>query len=603
MGMVAYWDFNEGTGNIAHDQSGNNNHGTITGASWVSGISGSALRFEGTPSSYVKVTDSDSLDLREDFTISLWINTEEPSSEGTLLAKYDSSSSFSYQVGSYSAYSGKLLAGFSADGKDSGTSVNNVLSNTATAVNKWYHVVCVHEGTDLMIYVNGLRENTNSNVPASVHVGSSDIYIGRSGLSTEDHQCFKGIIDEVQIWDRALSEEEIENLHTPDRSGKEKIVFTSDRTGNQEVWISDLDGSNQIQLTFDPGYDGYPRLSPNGEKILFISNRDGVSNAWMMNIDGTDQYKISETLISNHGGAWSPDGKRIATSYQYGGAGSQRTKLFVFNADGSNITKIYEDVGRSEGIDWVPGTEVLVFDRETSPNWSPNSELFKIRSDGSDLVRLTHNGISDRSPRVSPCGNFVLFTRSHGTHGYGNYRLYRMDIDGSNVTQMISEESIGGAWSPDGTKFAYVIQSSDWDIHVADKDGNELCEVISEPGTDYQPDWRDFSVNATIDMDPNTLNLKSKGKWVTCYIELPEGYDVTDIDPSTILLEDTLLPILDPKFGWVKDEDGYIMDHDGDGIMERMVKFARDGVQAMLDPGVYNLKVTGELEDGTGFEG
>jgi hypothetical protein len=45
------------------------------------------------------------------------------------------------------------------------------------------------------------------------------------------------------------------------------------------------------------------------------------------------------------------------------------------------------------------------------------------------------------------------------------------------------------------------------------------------------------------------------------------------------------------------------MDHDEDGIMERMVKFARDEVEAMLDPGTYNLKVSGELADGTMFEG
>jgi hypothetical protein len=128
---------------------------------------------------------------------------------------------------------------------------------------------------------------------------------------------------------------------------------------------------------------------------------------------------------------------------------------------------------------------------------------------------------------------------------------------------------------------------------------------------DYYVSW-DFvlvkysprsSIDATIDIDPDTLNLKSKGKWITCYIELPEGYDVCEIDPSTILLEDSLQPVLDRKYGWVKSEGSYIMDHDGDGIMERMVKFAREEVQAMLDPGVYNLKVTGELEDGTGFEG
>ncbi|UCG69546.1 MAG: SBBP repeat-containing protein [Thermoplasmata archaeon] len=112
-----------------------------------------------------------------------------------------------------------------------------------------------------------------------------------------------------------------------------------------------------------------------------------------------------------------------------------------------------------------------------------------------------------------------------------------------------------------------------------------------------------FSNEVIIDIDPNTLNLKSKGKWITCYIELPKGYDVRNIDATTILLEDSLPPILNPKYGFVKSENSYIMDHDNDSILERMVKFDRSEVEDMLSPGIYNLKITGELVDGTEFEG
>jgi hypothetical protein len=112
-----------------------------------------------------------------------------------------------------------------------------------------------------------------------------------------------------------------------------------------------------------------------------------------------------------------------------------------------------------------------------------------------------------------------------------------------------------------------------------------------------------MSIDAYIDIDPNMINLKSKGKWITCYIELPPGYDVRDIDASTILLEDTITPVLDEKYGFVKSEESYIMDHDGDGIMERMVKFDRGEVENLLYRGDYNLKVSGELTDGTMFIG
>lgn len=113
----------------------------------------------------------------------------------------------------------------------------------------------------------------------------------------------------------------------------------------------------------------------------------------------------------------------------------------------------------------------------------------------------------------------------------------------------------------------------------------------------------DMNVSAEVDCDPDTLNLKSMGKWITCYIELPSGYDVLDINASTILLEDALQPELDPKYGFVKSEDGYIMDHDSDGIAERMVKFDRREVQILLAPGYHNVRLSGKLFSGIAFEG
>jgi hypothetical protein len=127
------------------------------------------------------------------------------------------------------------------------------------------------------------------------------------------------------------------------------------------------------------------------------------------------------------------------------------------------------------------------------------------------------------------------------------------------------------------------------------------------PGFDLDAIWAVNAgvpiVEADIDFDPDTLNLKSKGRWVTVYIELPRGYDVRDIDEGTVLLEDALSPVDDEKFGFVAHEFSYIVDHDEDGIMERMLKFSRSEIQAIVSPGTYNFKVSGELEDGTEFEG
>ena len=105
---------------------------------------------------------------------------------------------------------------------------------------------------------------------------------------------------------------------------------------------------------------------------------------------------------------------------------------------------------------------------------------------------------------------------------------------------------------------------------------------------------------ATIDIDPDTLALHSEGEVITCYIELPEAFDVNDIDVSTILLDDTIYAELEPT---------KIADHDIDGIPDLMVKFDRQAVIAYLvsmgvqDGDEVELTITGEFYDGASFEG
>ncbi|MBN1503726.1 MAG: hypothetical protein JW952_01545 [Candidatus Eisenbacteria bacterium] len=97
-------------------------------------------------------------------------------------------------------------------------------------------------------------------------------------------------------------------------------------------------------------------------------------------------------------------------------------------------------------------------------------------------------------------------------------------------------------------------------------------------------------VPATVDFDPNTLNLKSNGKWVTCYIELPEGYNVIDIPLSSVMLNNSV-----HAAAWPWD----IGDYDADEIADLMVKFDRSDVAAVVVPGAdVEVAVTGELGKG-----
>jgi hypothetical protein len=102
------------------------------------------------------------------------------------------------------------------------------------------------------------------------------------------------------------------------------------------------------------------------------------------------------------------------------------------------------------------------------------------------------------------------------------------------------------------------------------------------------------SVLATIDIDPDTLNLKSKGSFVTAYIELPAGFDVSLIDVTSVMLNSVVPAETSPTA---------IGDYDADGVPDLMVKFDRADVQGTVEAGdSIEITITGQV-NGIDFEG
>jgi hypothetical protein len=122
----------------------------------------------------------------------------------------------------------------------------------------------------------------------------------------------------------------------------------------------------------------------------------------------------------------------------------------------------------------------------------------------------------------------------------------------------------------------------------------------------YILEARPPTLSATLDINPNTLNLRSRGRWITAYIELPEGYDVHNINVSTVMSNDTIPAQLNPIA---------IGDYDNDTVPDLMVKFSRAEVIAYILANVnmeelreervmeVTLTITGRLNDGTLFQG
>lgn len=120
---------------------------------------------------------------------------------------------------------------------------------------------------------------------------------------------------------------------------------------------------------------------------------------------------------------------------------------------------------------------------------------------------------------------------------------------------------------------------------------------LGSTGYDYEIFVAKLALKGNVDFDPNTLNLDSKGKWVTVYVELPVDSDNTaaDIDVTTVLLNG-LIPADTSTFT--------VGDYDGDGIVDLMVKFDRNSVQSLLNPAdSVDITISGNFNNGSHFEG
>ena len=206
-GVVGSWHFDEGSGTTAYDTSGNDNDGTIYGATWTDGKFGKALSFDGVDD-YVEVPDSDSLDLQT-LTLEVWNKLDALSDTGVLYKRSGLPGSLgtnaNYQMEIYPPGDGNYYFAFSY--RD-GSSWQNVYStNTPIETGKWYHVVMTFDSGTGRVYINGKLDAEKTGLPSLV---TNDYHLV-IGAAWNDY--FNGIIDEVRIYNRALTPEEISDLY------------------------------------------------------------------------------------------------------------------------------------------------------------------------------------------------------------------------------------------------------------------------------------------------------------------------------------------------------------------------------------------------------
>ncbi|WP_211370402.1 LamG domain-containing protein, partial [Nonomuraea turkmeniaca] len=201
-GLVAAYGMNAGTGTTVADSSGTGNNGTATSATWAVGKYGQALSFNGT-SSWVTVADSSSLRLTSGMTLEAWVRPASVSGWRTVLMKEFGADLAYALMGSGGSGPGAFI--FTSSGA-------NAQAVSDLPVNTWSHVAATYDGSTLRMFVNGTQVATNPTV-GSLRTGTSPLRIGGNSGSGE---YFSGLIDEVRIYNKALTAAQITtDMNTP----------------------------------------------------------------------------------------------------------------------------------------------------------------------------------------------------------------------------------------------------------------------------------------------------------------------------------------------------------------------------------------------------
>jgi len=280
LGLVGYWSFEDATGTIATDFSGNGNSGTLTNmetTDWVNGKVGKALDFDGS-NERVEVGNNFSLQLTSGFSTSAWIKrTSGSNAYQGVYGKYDQDNLAGWFWTFYTD-NNKLKFGFRLNGGN----YWSASSNTVFVNNVWYHIAFVYlgDGSTPRLWINGAEETSLTTwlVAGDALNGFTDsntiLTIGEEEGFTDTNKYFPGQIDEVRIYNRTLSATEVADLYA--RTGFARAGGVS-KQGLKAYWSFE-DGIGNKATDFSG--NGHTGALTNMDNSDWISGKSGKALAF-----------------------------------------------------------------------------------------------------------------------------------------------------------------------------------------------------------------------------------------------------------------------------------------------------------------------------------
>ncbi|MEA3548066.1 MAG: Tol-Pal system beta propeller repeat protein TolB [Thermodesulfobacteriota bacterium] len=260
-----------------------------------------------------------------------------------------------------------------------------------------------------------------------------------------------------------------------------RIVFVSDESGKKEVYVTDVLGGQDRQITKHRFIAVSPRFVPKGNKITYTSYHNGNPNLYLTDLDlGKTTRAISRRAGLNMAPAWSPDGKTMVITLSKDG----NPDLYLMRSNGEIIRRLTRNSGINVSPSFSPDGKKIAF--VSDRNGRPQIYVMELKS--GKVRRITYQGNENTTPSWSPQGDWIAYTGSFE----GNCQIFLIRPDGGQPEQLTSTwgDHESPSWSPDGRQIIFSRKRNN---------KSEICRIFHNgkgekslyrlKGNQTQPQW------------------------------------------------------------------------------------------------------------------
>jgi TolB protein len=290
---------------------------------------------------------------------------------------------------------------------------------------------------------------------------------------------YRGLQEGLRVMVHRMIDEIIQQLTGERGIFQTKIAFITDRTGNKEISLMDVDGFDMQMVTHNGSINISPAWHPDGKSLLYTCFRRRNPDLYQIFFSTRSDILLSDAPGLNATPAWSPNGKRIALMM----SGDENAEIYLVDSRGKDPLRLTRS-----------------WDNKVSPAWSPDGKQIAFVSDRSrgpqiyimDLAtekirRLTYQGNYNCSPAWSPKGDRITFASQEG----GSFHVYTIKPDGTDLRRLTREGSNEHpTWAPNGRHIVYASRrGGNYDIHIVTADGGGPWRVTNTLPNETEPAW------------------------------------------------------------------------------------------------------------------